>query len=240
MIRRYTGAIGTPSGCLIPLGSTGYLGHMKQMYSLPRGAWVLATLALFQPTEALGQTPGSRTSADESDKVRPGDLIELVVWREEDLSGEFLVDRNGSVVLPLVGEYNVLDETPESLEEKVVAAFRRSIVNPSIDVIVRRRVRIMGAVTEPGLYSVDPTMTVADALALAGGRTTLGQRDRVVLYRNGEPIGSDVDVNTPVYESPIRSGDELLVPERSWLSRNAGVAIAGASTVAAILIALIR
>ena len=229
-----------PEGCLIPSGSTGYLDPMKQMYSLTCGAWVLATLVILQPTEAFGQTPGTRTSADESDRVRPGDSIELVVWREEDLSGEFLVDRNGSVVLPLVGEYNVLDETPESLEMKVVTAFRRSIVNPSIDVIVRRRVRVMGAVTAPGLYSVDPTMTVADALALAGGRTPLGQKDRVVLFRNGEPIASYVDVNTPLYESPIRSGDELLVPERSWLSRNAGGAIAGVSTMAAVLIALIR
>ena len=214
---------------------------MKQTYVAGRALGVLGLLLALSATGTLGQTvDAGPTSADERDKVRPGDVIQLVVWREEDLTGEFLVDRTGSVVLPLVGEYNVLSETPERFEARVVAAFRRSIVNPSIDVTVLRRVRIMGAVTEPGLYNVDPTMSVADALALAGGRTPLGDKSRVLLNRNGEQIGSYVDVNTPIYESPIRSGDELLVPERSWFSRNVGVAIAGVSTVAAILVAIIR
>jgi protein involved in polysaccharide export with SLBB domain len=57
---------------------------------------VLAAAALPAQESALGAVP-----------LLPGDLLRVSVWREPDLSGEFLVDRNGSVVLPLLGELTI-------------------------------------------------------------------------------------------------------------------------------------
>lgn len=155
------------------------------------------------------------------------------------MSGEFRVDEAGVVVFPRVGEYNVLQDTPQSLSERLQADYRTYLVNPSIEVTVLQRVRIMGAVKQPGLFPLDPTITVADALAMAGGATPYGDPDQVQIFRNGERIDVDVSQDTRIADSPIQSGDQLWVPERSWFARNTGIvaaAITGAVTLLAVLI----
>src|SRR5712671_2818383 len=61
--------------------------------------------------------------------LRPGDIVRLRIWREPDLSGDFPVDEFGHVNLPLVGTYPVANETRESLQAKLVAAYRASVQN---------------------------------------------------------------------------------------------------------------
>ncbi len=73
-----------------------------------------------------------------------------------------------------------------------------------------RRVRIMGAVNRPGLFPVDPTITVADALAMAGGATPLGDPDKLQVLRNGSRIDVDVSQDTRIADSPIQSGRSAL------------------------------
>lgn len=89
----------------------------------------------------------------------------------------------------------------------------------------------MGAVTNPGLYPVDPTVTVADALALAGGATARGDQNKIRILRNGVEITTVITETTLIGDSPIRSGDVILVPQRHWFIRNIGIiaTIIGAS-----------
>lgn len=179
------------------------------------------------------------TSSDLSnDRLRPGDVVQLRIWREPDMSGQFVVDESGVVVFPRVGEYRVLGDSPESLTERLLEDFRQYLRNPSIDVTVLRRIRIIGAVNEPGLHLLDPTVTVADALAEAGGATSEGDPDRVRIIRDGEEIAVDVTVDTRIADSPIRSGDQIYVPERSWLSRNSAVVAATITGTVSLVIAL--
>src|SRR5438105_2775095 len=96
--------------------------------------------------------------------VRAGDMIRLRIWREDDLSGEFQVDSKGTVVFPRLGEYKVTGETPESLVTRLMEDYRKYLVNPSIEITVLRRINILGAVSKPGIFNVDPTITIADAL----------------------------------------------------------------------------
>lgn len=202
----------------------------------------LFTLALAlccaAPPAASAQT-GTDGTATVGNRLQPGDVVRLRIWREPDMSGEFTVDETGVVVFPRVGEYNVLHDTPESLNTRLQADYRTYLVNPSIEVTVLRRVRIMGAVNRPGLFPVDPTITVADALAMAGGATPLGDPDKLQIIRDGERIDVDVSQDTRIADSPIQSGDQLWVPERSWFARNTGIvaaAITGAVTLIAVLI----
>lgn len=171
--------------------------------------------------------------------IRAGDIVRLSVWREEALSGEFPVNQFGRVVLPMVGEYDVSGETARSFRERVMSDLRERIVNPSIEVVVLKRVRVLGEVNEPGVYALDPTLTVADALAMAKGNTPLAQAGKVVLRRGGEVVTSDIRVETRISDTPIRSGDELLVPQRGWFDRNTGAVIGGASALIGIVITLI-
>lgn len=155
------------------------------------------------------------------------------------MSGEFVVDEAGTVVFPRVGEYSVLGDTPESLTSRLQEDFRQYLRNPSIEVTVLRRVRVIGAVNNPGLFQLDPTVTIADALARAGGATALGDPDKIRIIRGGQEIAVDVTSETPIAESPIRSGDQLYVPERSWISRNSGVVAATITGAVSLVIALL-
>jgi polysaccharide export outer membrane protein len=189
------------------------------------------------PAGAFAQNATAAVASERH--LRPGDVVRLRIWREPDMSGEFRVDEAGVVVFPRVGEYNVLQDTPQSLSERLQADYRTYLVNPSIEVTVLQRVRIMGAVKQPGLFPLDPTITVADALAMAGGATPYGDPDQVQIFRNGERIDVDVSQDTRIADSPIQSGDQLWVPERSWFARNTGIvaaAITGAVTLLAVLI----
>ncbi len=130
--------------------------------------------------------PGAaRTQAPADDPLRPGDVVRLRIWREPDLSGDFPVDEAGMVVFPKIGPVRVGGEPPMRVQQRVAAAYGEFIQHNSIDVTFLRRVQVLGAVRNPGLYPVDATMTISDALALAGGTTGDGSPDRVELIRGG-------------------------------------------------------
>lgn len=198
---------------------------------------LLSLIALSAPLAAQeSPTPADGTEQ----RLRPGDVVRLAVWREPDFSGDFTVDRTGNVVVPRLGELRVVELSPQELERTLVDGYRRYLVNPSIEVTILRRVNVLGAVFRPGLYPVDPTVTLADVLALAGGVTPLGNAADVRLIRDDQVVATALGERTLVGESPIRSGDQIFVPERSWLSRNAGVAAAGITAAVTLLVALSR
>lgn len=172
--------------------------------------------------------------------LRPGDVVRLAVWREPDFSGDFTVDRSGIIVFPRLGEVRVTELGPGELESTLLERFRRYLVNPSIEITILRRVNVMGAVQRPGLYPVDPTVTIADVLALAGGSTPIGDPSRIRLIRDGEVISTTLGEGTRIGDSPIRSGDQIVVPERNWITRNAGVVAASISAVVTLIVAFTR
>lgn len=189
---------------------------------------------------ALAQSNGEGiTAPSDAERIRPGDVVRLTVWREEDLSGEFPVNQFGLVVLPLVGEYDVAEDTQWTLRERVIRDLRESRYNPSIELVVLRRVRVVGEVNEPGVYPLEPTMSIADAVAMAKGRNQWAEEGRVVLRREGEVVNADLRVDERISDARIQSGDEILVPRRSWVDRNLTAIVAGASTVMGILVTLL-
>lgn len=186
---------------------------------------------------ARGPAPGSLADVDAGydDHIGPGDQIQLRVWREPDMSGEFMVDRDGTVVLPRVGRYDVRGETVTSLADSLLTELRVHLRNPSIEVRVLRRIRVLGHVNQPGLYRVDPTMSIGDALALAGGVAESGRDDEIELIRDGRRFLGDLTQQTRLGDVPLHSGDALFVPERHWLMRNYGFVLSGLSTLVVLI-----
>jgi protein involved in polysaccharide export with SLBB domain len=173
--------------------------------------------------------------------VAPGDVVKLWVWREEELSGEFLVPESGVVVFPKIGAQKVTDRPMPQLRDALLTEFKKYLRNPSIEVTFLRRVNILGAVRKAGVYTLDPTMTIAMAVAMAEGATDNGRADRVVLIRDGERLVTNIDQKTKIGDLPIQSGDQLFVPERSWVSRNMGLvaaAVSGLFGLVSVLIAV--
>ena len=172
--------------------------------------------------------------------VRPGDLIALTVPADPDLNGGFRVNADWVVSFPLIGDMYVRGETQRSLRLRVREEMGRVIRSPGIDVLVQKRVRVLGLVGLPGLYNAEPTMTVADVLALAGGRLPEAKQDELQLLRGGEVLLENMNEHRSVSDLRLLTGDEIYVPQRSWLSRNlAAVAtsVFGAVTVIAVTLA---
>jgi protein involved in polysaccharide export with SLBB domain len=201
------------------------------------GVLGLIALSLATAADAQAQGRGERVPPDSHPvgAVRPGDEIHVQIWREPELSGDFQVDEAGMVVFPKIGPMRVTPAQPATLNAQLVRAYSAYLVNPSIQVQVRRRINVLGAVKNPGLYEVDPTITVADAISLAGGVTPQGRTNQVELRRRGTTIFGRLSGDELIGGSPIQSGDQLFVPQRSWMSRNPGVIIGALGLVSTAL-----
>jgi polysaccharide export outer membrane protein len=173
------------------------------------------------------------------DLLRPGDVIKLNVWREPDWSGEFTVNENGIAVLPRLGGVHVTNMSADSLRRFLVDSLGRYLRNPSIEVIPLRTVQVLGAVQKPGLYPVPPSVTIGDVLALAGGASPDGQPDRAVLRRDGKDLTVAINSTTRLSDTPVRTGDQIYVPQRSWAARNPGLIAAGVSAFTTLFVAVI-
>jgi protein involved in polysaccharide export with SLBB domain len=205
---------------------------------IPIPCLLLGIIAFAARTNSLQAQSAGQPVVYAADNLRPGDILRLRIWREPDLSGDFPVDTRGMTVLPKLGKFDAASVPPDSLEPRLVGAYSEYLNNPSIEVIPLRRISVLGAVQKPGVYPVDPTMTVADVVALAGGAAPDGRRDRVELRRGEERVVANLKQGSRVADWPIRSGDQLYVPQRSWLSRNAGVVVGLVGAAASITIAL--
>jgi polysaccharide export outer membrane protein len=199
----------------------------------------LGLVLTFAGKSLAGQTGSVSGGASAEDVIRPGDVVRLTVLRQGELSGEFPVNQFSTVVLPLLGEYDVTHESNRSLREKVIRDLQLIRSVRDIELVVLRRVRVVGEVNLPGVYQLDPTMSVADAVANARGRTELGEEGKVLLRRGGQVVDADLRLDMPISESEILSGDEIYVPRRGWIDLNLGEVVAGVATLSGIIITLL-
>lgn len=198
---------------------------------------VLTSALLLGAAGAAAQSPAPATVS--LARLKPGDVVRVWVWRDSAYSGEFAVPANGMVVLPRMGELRVTDLTSQQLRDTVVATLSKYLNHRSIEVTVRTRVNILGSVRNPNLYFVDETMTIADALALAGGAEREGKQDQVALFRDGNRINTNITRRTRIADLALQSGDQLFVPEKSWFARNTPVVAALVSGVVSVAVAVI-
>lgn len=145
-------------------------------------------------------------------RLGPNDKVKITVFRHEDLSGEFTLDGNGFLSLPLIGEVRAAGLTARELEDELERRYGDGyLVDPkiSIEILNYRPFTILGEVKEPGQYPYEPGMTVIDAVAKAGGFTFRARQDRIYLRRGPQAPEVVVPANTPV-----QPGDIITVPER--------------------------
>jgi protein involved in polysaccharide export with SLBB domain len=205
-------------------------------------ASLLALLSLSSPRPAAAQDPPTPSPAEAVNQLlRPGDVVRLKIWREPDLSGDYDVNEQGVAVFPKIGPLPVGRLATDSVRSFLVATYTRFLQEPSVEVTFLRRINVLGWVRNPGLYHVDATMTLADVLAMAGGVTSDGNVKKIALYRGGERVPGALSEQSLLADLPLHSGDQLRVPQKSWMSRNSATVIAASiSGVALVAAALIR
>ena len=202
------------------------------------GSLVVAVAAMLVFHGTVAAQDGKASTGNEY-RLQPGDAVRVWVFREEDYSGEFAVDQNGVVVLPKIGEVAVVRMSPEELRAFIIAELSKTLRNPTIDVKLLRRVNVLGAVQKPAVILADETMTVAHVLSLAGGALPSGKQDEVELHRGDQKLVARISGVTRLADLPLQSGDQLYVPERSWISRNTALLSTGVSAAVSLAVALI-
>jgi polysaccharide export outer membrane protein len=120
-----------------------------------------------------------------------GDVVGINVWDQKDLNTESTIRPDGTITMPLVGDIKAVGETPTALKEKIktqLANFLKMGAGNEVTVAVRSwrsyRFTINGEVTHPGVFTGDQYVTVAEALAMAGGVSRFARRDEIRLLRH--------------------------------------------------------
>ena len=170
----------------------------------------------------------------------PGDFLRVLVWREEDLSGEFQVDQDGKIVLPLLGEVSVGERGWDEVRDWLLQEYGKELRNPSIELTPFRSVYVLGEVNLPGRYNVHPTNdNLAGAVSLAGGVTPDGDIRNMRIVRDGGVILDGIAVEQGLAQLGIRSGDQLFVGRRSWIDRNSTFIVSAILSVSSIVVAIL-
>ncbi len=165
------------------------------------------------PQQRQVATAASAPQTDTGYRLGTGDKIRVIVYGEEDLSGEFQVDGSGTVRLPLIGQVNAAGRTVRDFEGDVAAKLADGYLRSprvSVEVTNYRPFFILGEVNKPGEYPYVNGMNVVTAVALAGGYTYRADESDVYVRRNGQP-----EKEVPADErTQILPGDIVRVTER--------------------------
>ena len=134
-------------------------------------------------TPATAAPPPTDTLARPTGTLRSGDLLKIRVYRDSELSGEYLINAQGDVQIPGVGVIRAAGLDPTQISERLVEAFRaRGFRTPEIAVQPLIRVSVLGEVRTPGLYPVEPGVTLySNDVVYLPPRHTVFSRDNITL-----------------------------------------------------------
>ena len=143
-----------------------------------------------------------------------GDKLRITVYNEPDLSGEFEVNGQGVLSVPLIGQVPVIGKTTVEVQALLTQKYGKDyLVNPSVTVEVMnyRPFFIIGEVNHPGSYPYQNGMTVINAVALAGGYTPRANHGGIKIKHSNESTEQERDAKE---DSAVLPGDVIEVAER--------------------------
>lgn len=176
---------------------------------------VVALVALLPLLAACASSDRDVTSCPDRSidtyTLGPNDKIRLIVFRHEDLSGEYEIDGSGYLALPLIEEFEAGGRTTRQLEDGIEARLKsaRLLRNPqaSVEVLKYRNFYVLGEVNRPLSYPYQNGITAVRAVAIAGGFTYRANH-------RGVKITSADLICRAAMTTPILPGDIVEVPER--------------------------
>jgi protein involved in polysaccharide export with SLBB domain len=147
-------------------------------------------------------------------RFQGGEKIRITVYGEPTLSGDYDIDPNGVVSLPLAGTVQAVGLTQPELEQALAKKFKSEYLrNPKVTVTILqfRPIYIVGEISKPGEFPFKPGLNILTAMALAGGGTYRANRNYVLIQHIGE---TDMKEYPQSAETMILPGDLIRVPER--------------------------
>ncbi|WP_447968841.1 polysaccharide biosynthesis/export family protein [Nitrospira sp. M1] len=159
----------------------------------------------------------------------PEDVLDVVVWKNEDLSKEVVIRPDGKVSLPLIGDVPAAGLTADQLAEEIEERYKAFKENPAVSVNVIEvnsyYVFVVGEVNTPGKLQMKSYTTILQAVSLAGGFTQFASQNDIRIIRNvlnGDgkvkelriPVRYDdlISDDGAAYNVTLQSGDTIVVP----------------------------
>ena len=193
--------------------------YAQQSYAQQRYGQQSYVMQYRPPRQAVAQYGGSPygyayAPAGPPYTLDAGDKLRIVVFGQAGITGEYLVEANGHVTLPLVGSVPARGYTTKALAQMIAERLKQGYVRePHVTVSIAsyRPFFILGEVTSPGQYPYVPNMTAENAVAIAGGFSPRAKKGTVELTRTmgGQQIHQRVPLGYP-----LRPGDTVVVGER--------------------------
>jgi len=175
------------------------------------------------------QAPVTATTPDYDYRIGPLDTVNVIVWRNPELSMSVPVRPDGKITTPLVDDLPALGKTPSELERDMEKALVKYIRDPVVTVVVttfagpvNEQIRVIGEATKPQVLAYRRQMTVLDVMIAVGGLTDFadGNSARIFRVADGGKIYAvrlrdlvkrgDITANVD-----MRPGDILIIPQ-SW------------------------
>lgn len=164
-------------------------------------------------------------SGQDDTSLGAGDVFDVRVYGEDDLSTNYRVAQDGTIDFPYVGRIQVADLEPTQVADLLEERLREQdvLVNPQVSILVTeynsKRISVSGAVSNPGSYPISPGLTALQAVGAAGGTTDLANRDGAILTRRVDgrmrryAVPLDQITMGTQDDIPVRAGDIIFVPE---------------------------
>lgn len=170
---------------------------------------------------ALPPPPATDTLSRPTGTLRSGDLLKIRVYRDSELSGEFLINARGEVQIPGLGVIRAAGLDPTQVQDRLVDALRsRGFRAPEIAVQPLIRVSVLGQVRTPGLYPVEPGVSIIQLLTLAGGPTDVANLRRAQVVRDDQAFTVDLQGalgGSAAGRVALYSNDVVYIPQRHSL-----------------------
>lgn len=156
--------------------------------------------------------------------IGPGDVLQIFVWKEPDLSKDVTVRLDGRVTVPLLGDVEAAGRGPQQLAEDLAKSLGKFLESPRVTVGVNQanstRFYVVGLVNKPGEFPLSGRTTFLQALALAGGFKDFAKTDSILVIRQDRAGQNVIPVNYKKLEDGkdmsqnvlLRPGDTIVVP----------------------------
>ena len=169
----------------------------------------------------------SQLQNSEAYLLQPGDLLEVTVFKEDDMSRVARINTNGIITFPLVGIVKVSDCSLAEAEKILTENLKRYFKNPQVSILIKEyannTVYVLGQVKKPSSLKIPPekNLTVLEAITSAGGFTDIANTSKVKVLRmeNGKQRSIEVDVSQITKQGKksldinLMSGDVVFVPQ---------------------------
>jgi polysaccharide biosynthesis/export protein len=166
------------------------------------------------PTDTIRRNVGT---------LRPGDMLKIVVYRDEELSDQYLIDSRGYVQIPGLGVIRAAGLDPTEVHEKLQQALRaRGFDQPELSVQPLIRVSVLGDVRSPALYPVEPGTSLIQLLTIAGGPGERANLRKTRVVRDGRAFTVDMEsalAGSAAGRIVLYSNDVIVVPRKSGVTR---------------------